>query len=376
MQRILIATVVGDIHATAVAVALERMGHRPLLWHASDVPVQAAASIHLPASTAAEATVDISLDLPTALFPPSGFDTYWHRRRGEPVVDDVPLLACDRDIAERESQRMVTGLMDALSQGTFAVNAMRAARIAEDKIAQLRLARRLGLQLPETLISNAPQRVRTFVRAHEQAGVIVKNFAPICWLSDGQAALNFTARLTTEMLPDDAVLRLTPAIYQVHVPKAYEVRVTCIGAERVAVALHSQQSAAAQLDWRGVSPRQLGVHRVDLPAEVDARCTAFLAAMDLRFGCFDFIVTPQGEWVFLEINQMGQFLWVEDATPEIPLLQMFCDFLVQRDPGFRYRHCGPVIGFADVVDEAESRLEIAAVVHRHPATPPYVYADA
>ena len=53
MQKILIATVVGDIHATAVAVALERMGHGPLLWYASDVPVQAAASIHLPATAAA-----------------------------------------------------------------------------------------------------------------------------------------------------------------------------------------------------------------------------------------------------------------------------------------------------------------------------------
>ena len=373
MQKILIATVVGDIHATAVAVALERMGHGPLLWYASDVPVQAAASIHLPAIAAAVS--DISLSLPNAVCTTGAFDTYWHRRRGEPVID-VPLLASDRDIAERETQRMVTGLMDALSQTSFAVNSMRAARNAEDKIGQLRLARQLGLPLPETLISNDPGRVRSFVLAHERAGVIVKNFAPICWLSEGSAAVNFTARLTADMLPDDAMLRLTPAIYQVLVPKAYEVRLTCMGAEQVAVALHSQEESAARLDWRGVAPNRLGMHRIEVPADISARCHAFLAAMDLRFGCFDFIVTPQGQWVFLEVNQMGQFLWVEEATPEIPLLQMFCDFLVQRDPGFRYRRSGRPIAFADVIDEAANRLEAAAAVHQRPATPPFVYADA
>ena len=377
MKKILIATVVGDIHATAVAVALERMGHQPVLWFASDLPVQAAASIHLPA-TGTTAAPDISLSLPNALGAPcatGAFDTYWHRRRGEPVID-VPLLACDRDIAERESQRMVTGLMDALSQTSFAVNSMRAARNTEDKIGQLRLARQLGLQLPETLISNAPDRVRSFVSAHERTGVIVKNFAPICWLGEGSAAVNFTARLSADMLPDDAMLRLTPAIYQALVPKAYEVRVTCMGAERVAVALHSQEEAAARLDWRGVAPNRLGIRRVELPADVATRCDAFLAAMDLRFGCFDFIVTPQGEWVFLEVNQMGQFLWVEEAAPEIPLLQMFCDFLVARDPGFRFRRSGCAIGFDDVIDEAADRLEAAAAIHQRPATPPFVYADA
>ncbi len=371
MQRILIATVVGDIHATAVAVALERMGHRPVLWYASDVPVQAAASIHLPA-TAADQTVTASLELPGGI--EDGFDSYWHRRRGDPVVD-VPLLSSDRHIAERETQRMVTGLMDMLSQTAFAVNAMRAARNAEDKIGQLRLARTLGMPLPETLVSNAPDRIRRFVADNETFGVVVKNFAPICWWGDGLAAVNLTARLTADMLPDDTVLRLTPAIYQVQVPKAHEVRLTCIGAEQVAVALHSQQESAARIDWRGVAPQRLGIRRVDVPADVAARCSAFMAAAGLRFGCFDFIVTPQGEWVFLEINQMGQFLWIEQAAPEIALLQMFCDLLVQRDPGFRYRWRAAEIGFGDVADEAASRLDDAARVHRQPDVPPFVYSD-
>jgi glutathione synthase/RimK-type ligase-like ATP-grasp enzyme len=36
--------------------------------------------------------------------------------------------------------------------------------------------------------------------------------------------------------------------------------------------------------------------------------------MKLNFGCFDFIVTPEGEYVFLECNPNGQWLWIEMET--------------------------------------------------------------
>lgn len=48
--------------------------------------------------------------------------------------------------------------------------------------------------------------------------------------------------------------------------------------------------------------------------------------LGIVFGCFDFIVTPQGDYVFLEVNEMGQFLFVEEWTG-MPLLDAFCSFL-------------------------------------------------
>ena len=57
-------------------------------------------------------------------------------------------------------------------------------------------------------------------------------------------------------------------------------------------------------------------------------------ALGILFGAFDFIVTPEGEHVFLEVNPAGQFLWVEEANPELRLLAPFVDFLLSRDPEF------------------------------------------
>ena len=51
--------------------------------------------------------------------------------------------------------------------------------------------------------------------------------------------------------------------------------------------------------------------------------------LGLAFGCIDLIVTPQGEYVFLEVNEMGQFLWVEQREPACPLLRAFATLLIE-----------------------------------------------
>jgi glutathione synthase/RimK-type ligase-like ATP-grasp enzyme len=36
--------------------------------------------------------------------------------------------------------------------------------------------------------------------------------------------------------------------------------------------------------------------------------------MQLDFGAIDIILTPDDEYVFLEINQSGQWMWVQNQT--------------------------------------------------------------
>ena len=36
--------------------------------------------------------------------------------------------------------------------------------------------------------------------------------------------------------------------------------------------------------------------------------------MGLRYGCIDMIITPNNEYVFLEINPNGQWRFVEEQT--------------------------------------------------------------
>jgi D-alanine-D-alanine ligase-like ATP-grasp enzyme len=52
-----------------------------------------------------------------------------------------------------------------------------------------------------------------------------------------------------------------------------------------------------------------------------------LAALGrLRFAALDFIVTPDGEYVFLEANPNGQWAWIEHETG-LPIAAAIADAL-------------------------------------------------
>ena len=52
----------------------------------------------------------------------------------------------------------------------------------------------------------------------------------------------------------------------------------------------------------------------ELPDEIQLKLLKLHAALGLTFGAYDLIVTPNREYVFLEVNPAGQWLWLEDVT--------------------------------------------------------------
>ena len=144
-------------------------------------------------------------------------------------------------------------------------------------------------------------------------------------------------------------------------PKAYEVRLTMMGHRPLAARLRSQETAGGRLDWRR-SYGELVMEPMETPAEVTRRAVSFLASMGMVFGCLDLIVTPEGEWVFVENNQAGQFLFVEQAAG-LPMLDAFCELLIQGRPDFAWDPDRPGVRLADVVDAAQE--EIRRLGRRH-----------
>jgi len=69
-----------------------------------------------------------------------------------------------------------------------------------------------------------------------------------------------------------------------------------------------------KIDWRQGYDYGLKHEVYDLPWEIEEQCCSYLEQLGLNFGCFDIIVTPQNEYVFLECNPNGQWLWIEQKT--------------------------------------------------------------
>jgi hypothetical protein len=146
-----------------------------------------------------------------------------------------------------------------------------------------------------------------------------------------------------------------------------------MGGHFVTARLLSQELEATRLDWRAAGPR-LRVEPDRLPPDVEQACRRLMENLGILFGCFDFIVTPEGEHVFLEVNPAGQFLWVEEANPELRLLAPFVDFLLSRDPAFRWQPKADAIRHADYRQRALDRIAALGPVHV-PVADVYISSD-
>ncbi|WP_424528879.1 hypothetical protein ACOZ38_04145 [Sphaerisporangium viridialbum] len=82
------------------------------------------------------------------------------------------------------------------------------------------------------------------------------------------------------------------------------------------------------LDWRRDYDR-LSYTVIEPPPGLAEGCLAYVGALGLRFGAFDFALTGDGVPVFLECNPNGQWAWLEDATG-LPIAAAIADLLLEE----------------------------------------------
>jgi len=328
-MKLLIPTVYGDVHAIAVDIALTKKGHSVTRWFPELIATNSAISFSISLGA-----IKSHLVPRTDMKPKVGSETFnvlWNRRVGIPATKHLSLHPADKDLAKSDLYRTITSYMRHLSSTTLSVNSFDSAIRAEDKMHQLSIASRVGIRIPETLLSNDPQAIHDFLEQSSPPH-ICKPLNNAYWQqAGGQVAMAMTNRLRNTDLPSDEILQAGPMIFQKEVKKKHEVRVTCMGGFPHATKLNSQSNLSSNLDWRAVNPSELAMEETILPSKVADQCLEILERLDLRFGCIDLIVDPSGDYIFLEVNQMGQFLWIEQFVPSIPMLDHFCSFLLSDD---------------------------------------------
>lgn len=343
---LLVLTQADDEHALAVQAAFRR-------WQ---LPCELLVTSNFPQSMEIDVTRGASLEIRDTALGASyqlGPDTVvWNRRRraGElPALDDEQ----NQRLCERECQEFMRGVYLLMAQTGVWVNPLDAQHAMSSKLLQQRLAWEVGLRMPETHVGNAPGVVRGFVARQP---TIYKPFYPWAFVGEaGRVARSYCTAIDSDALPTDEWLRYLPGIYQERVAKAYEVRLTYLDGECVAARLDSQAHAGSTVDSR-IGGYDVPVSACTLPEAVEARCRELMRRAGLVFGCLDLIVTPEGEHIFLEVNPMGQWLWLEEMCPELRLVERFSALLARR-----LGVTGPLppVGWHDVADEvagAKARL--------------------
>jgi len=319
-DTVLIITNDHDEHADAVSGELTRRGVPVFRFHPADFPHSCSVSIEIE-----EGRVHGELRNRDDRVRFDDLCAAWFRRSGNLYETRLTITSEKlENYVKIQSQGTLSALCSSLQ--TLWVSHPLALRRAEVKALQLAEASRAGLKIPHTLISNDPERATTFVAAQGDADCAVKPLLAV-GVTDEQGGFRMPL---TAMLPRGhslASVAQAPTILQPYVEKAFELRCVVIGEQIFAAKMDTQADAKSRIDSRGGDPD----HAIfELPHEVEASLHRMMDSFGLNFASLDMIVTPDGDFVFLELNPNGQWLWLEFELG-LPLVAAMADLLTSND---------------------------------------------
>jgi hypothetical protein len=233
----------------------------------------------------------------------SELSVMWWRRPQPFTLHQELKTASDRMFSLGECSAAVSGMWSCLD--AIWVNDPDRDEIASRKMYQLKVASEIGLRVPRTCITNSPEQANLFI-TDNPGGVIYKPFGgtPETWRET-----RLVREHDMELL--DCV-RTAPVIFQEAIGGGCDIRVTVIGDQLFPAQILSRESAY-EFDFRidsNHAPTSVHV----LPERVVEQLLRLMSQLGLHFGAIDLRLSPEGEYVFLEINPAGQWLFIEYAT--------------------------------------------------------------
>ncbi|WP_052889433.1 hypothetical protein [Thermogemmatispora carboxidivorans] len=337
---VLILTEATDAHAQPVQVALRRHGVQVVRAALSSLPGQLALTAWLgkrdePRSPASSPCWEGTLWLEGEPLALAELRSLWWRRPGRiqaPAAYPAPIAR----VIERETRRGLLGLLYsqtgwAASPPALWVSPPEAIERAEYKPLQLATAQAVGLRVPRTLLTTDPAAVQTFFEACEGQVVCKALARGVVEWPEGSAAYLYTSAVQASDLAALGGVQVMPHLLQERLPAACALRVVVIGRQLFAVEIHPPATEPAVLDWRRAYS-QLRYELHSLPKQVQTQLLKLTQLLGLQFSSLDLLLTPEGEYVYLEQNPNGQWYWLEERLgARLPLAEAMARLLAHPE---------------------------------------------
>ncbi|MBA2731505.1 MAG: alpha-L-glutamate ligase [Acidobacteria bacterium] len=299
---ILVISAPEDDHAVAVLEGLDQAGVAAVLLDLSQYPQHSHLTMRYDRSSARSFKLR-QIDANT-IIPLSSCRVAWWRRPQPVNLHPEVTDAAHRFFAHNEIHEAISGLWLALD--AFWMNDPTRDEKASHKPYQLKIAQAVGLEIPVTCITSDPDEARAFVQEHGPERTIYKMFT----------ATEDNWRETRLIKPEEIELldsvRFAPVIFQEYVPAQLDLRITIVGDNLFAASVDTPR-LSYHADYR----MELGKAQVEpfeLPMGIAQRLRAFMKQLGLVYGAIDMRLTPDGRFVFLEVNTAGQWLFIEERT--------------------------------------------------------------
>lgn len=190
---------------------------------------------------------------------------------------------------------------------------------AENKIYQLDVAKIVGLEIPETLISNNADRI-----SKDETYVIKALDTPLFY-ENGQEMFTYTTVISGESISSSS-LQIAPVIIQKCLENKVDLRVTIVGDE-VYPATITTNNNGIHGDWRKLKKEELQYNRTEIPIEIKEKLLKLMRKLNLSFGGVD-LVFANNIYYFIEINPTGEWGWLVPTTG-YQIQEAIVDWMVQ-----------------------------------------------
>ena len=174
------------------------------------------------------------------------------------------------------------------------------------KLHILKIAKSLGIEIPNTLVTNNKHALQRFIESEER--IITKSISDMeVFHIKGQSYGLYTTEVSKEQiskLPE----HFFPSQFQKLLDKQYEIRSFLLAGEFYSMAIFSQSRDTTLVDFRHYDfenpTRQIPYN---LPKEIEQKLKELLGILDINCGSVDLIRGRDGQYYFLEVNSNGQF---------------------------------------------------------------------
>lgn len=175
-----------------------------------------------------------------------------------------------------------------------------------NKLELLNYAAKIGLKIPDTLITNSKEEVLHFTKKHQT--VITKNFSQGVFLFNKSRIFNSITRVVNEEIYNMLPEKFSYTLFQEGIEKLFELRIFYLNGKFYSSAIFSQNDEQTAIDFRNYNffkPNR--TPPFTLPNEMKTKLKKIMNEFRLNSGSIDVLVSTENEFIFLEVNPIGQF---------------------------------------------------------------------
>ena len=258
---------------------------------------------------------------------------FWYRRSEFGLNYSAELLGLEEDELAKNIQQHLHYELSYLTQELHQLLSKKSKisdlRFSEPgKLEMLEAAKQVGIAMPPTLLTTSKIEFLNFKEKHGKVVSKAIQRSARFDLMENERRIEFLC-YTEEMSEEELPTYFFPTLFQKKLAKVFELRIFYLNENFYSMAIFSQEDQQTEVDFRNYNfEKPNRTVPFLLPIDLQKKLIQLMKNLHLKSGSIDMVLTEEGDYVFLEVNPVGQFGMVSSPC-NYELSKLIAETLIQ-----------------------------------------------